>query len=174
MTDEKVCPNCFKPSPGGLYINVYDVSHCGCFWEGEANGKRFHISTEPPPPGLNRRLGERKDMSKIYEERFKDKDYRHGYADEFLNVSIATQIKVLREQRGWTQEELAKKANMKQSRISVMENVNYSSWNINTLRKLAKAFDLTLRISFDTFKDQLNEVEQFGRESLERDSFESE
>jgi transcriptional regulator with XRE-family HTH domain len=102
---------------------------------------------------------------------FKSREYRHAYADEFLNVSIATQIKVLREQRNWGQEDLAKEVGMKQPRISVMENVNYSSWSINTLRKLAKAFDLTLRVSFESFGDRIKEIERFNREALERPSF---
>ena len=102
---------------------------------------------------------------------FKSEDYRHGYVDEFLNVSIATQIKVLREQRKWGQKELADKVGMKQPRISVMENVNYSSWSINTLRKLAEAFDLTLRVSFESFGNRIKEIEQINRKALERFSF---
>lgn len=104
-------------------------------------------------------------------EAFKSKEYRHAYVDEFLNVSIATQIKVLREQRNWGQEQLAKEVGMKQPRISVMENVNYSSWSINTLRKLAKAFDLTLRVSFESFGERIKEIDRFNRETLERPSF---
>lgn len=105
---------------------------------------------------------------------FNNKEYRHAYVDEFLNVSIATQIKVLREQRNWTQTELANRVNppMKQTRISIMENVNYSSWSVKTLRKLAEAFDLTLRVSFESFGYRIKEIEQFNRESLERLSFE--
>ena len=106
---------------------------------------------------------------------FKSKEYRHAYADEFLNVSIATQIKVLREQqqRKWTQAELGSRVNppMKQTRISVMENVNYSSWSINTLRKLAEAFDVRLRVSFESFGSLVKEIEQFDRKGLERPSF---
>jgi len=107
-------------------------------------------------------------LAKILKKAFKDKDYRHGYADEFLNSSIATQIKVLREQRGWSQKELANRAQMKQPRISVMENVNYSSWSINILRKLAEAFDLTLFVSFESFGKRLTDIERFNRENLER------
>ena len=101
-----------------------------------------------------------------------DKDYRHGYADEFLNAYIATQIKVLREQRGWNQKELADRAGMMQPRISVMENVNYSSWSIKVLRKIAEAFDLTLRVSFEEFGTRTDDIEKFGIERLERRSFE--
>lgn len=102
---------------------------------------------------------------------FKDKDYRHGYVDEFLNASIATQIKVLREQHGWCQKKLGEQADMKQPRISVMENVNYSSWSIKILRKLAEAFDLTLRVSFESFGTRVEDIEKFSRKNLERCSF---
>ncbi len=114
------------------------------------------------------------DLTKILKKEFRDKEYRHAYVDEFLNVSIATQIKVLREQRKWTQTELAELVAppMKQTRISIMENVNYSSWSINTLRKLAEAFDLTLRVSFEGFGERLKDIERIKREALERPSFE--
>lgn len=112
-----------------------------------------------------------RNLLKKLKKAFNNEDYRHGYVDEFLNVSIATQIKVLREQRNWGQKELADKVGMKQPRISVMENVNYSSWSINTLRKLAEAFDLTLRVSFESFGNRIKEIEQINRKALERFSF---
>ena len=55
---------------------------------------------------------------------------------------VATQIKVLREQRVMTQAALAEKADMRQPRLSVMEDAGYSNWSINTLKRLARAFDL--------------------------------
>lgn len=100
-----------------------------------------------------------------------DKEYRHGYVDEFLNAYIATQIKVLREQRNLTQQQLAELAGMKQERISVLENVNYSSWSLSTLRRIAEAYDLTLNVSFEDFGKRLRDIDRFGRESLERFSF---
>jgi len=105
-------------------------------------------------------------------ESFQSSEYRHGYADEFLNSSIATQIKVLREQRDWTQQQLAEKTGMQQARISVLENVNYSSHSITTLRRIAEAYDLTLNVSFEEFGKRLTDIDRFSRESLERFSFE--
>jgi Predicted transcriptional regulators len=99
---------------------------------------------------------------------FKDKEYAHVYVDEFLNASIATQIKVLREQRGWTQKHLASLTGMKQSRISLLENINYSQWSISTLKKIAEAFDLTLNVSFESFSMRIRDIENFNRKSLER------
>lgn len=102
---------------------------------------------------------------------FEDKEYRHNYLDEFLNAWIATQIKVLREQHGWSQKELAERADMLQPRISALENVNYSSWSVKTLRKLADAFDLTLRISFESFGERIKDFDLFSREYLQRATF---
>lgn len=112
------------------------------------------------------------DFLKTLKESFQNKEYRHGYVDEFLNTSIATQIKVLREQRGWSQKELADHAGMLQPRISVMENVNYSSWSIKILREIAEAFDLTLCVSFESFGKRVDDIEKFSRKALERNSFE--
>lgn len=107
-----------------------------------------------------------------YLEEFQDKETRHIYVDEFLNAKIATQIKVLREQQGWTQAELAERTGMKQTRISLLEDVNYTAWTLQTLRKLAEAFDLRINVSFEDFGSFLKEFTDFNRENLERTSFE--
>ena len=101
---------------------------------------------------------------------FKNKEYAHAYVNEFLNASIATQIKVLREQRGWDQKELALLTDMKQPRISLLENINYDMWSISTLKKLAEAFDVTLNVSFESFSKRIDDIEKFSRESLQRQS----
>lgn len=101
-------------------------------------------------------------------ERFKNAEYAHAYMETFINAAIATQIKVLREQRGLTQGELAELTSMKQERISVLENVDYGTWNVKTLRRLAEAFDVVLKVSFETFGQAIEEVGSFSRESLQR------
>ncbi len=102
---------------------------------------------------------------------FQDQEYRHSYADECLNTMVATQIKVLREQRVMTQAALAEKADMKQPRLSVMEDAGYSNWSINTLKRLAKAFDLALSVKFEAFSDVIFDFEELSRETLTRPSF---
>ena len=102
---------------------------------------------------------------------FHDKEYRHAYADESLNTFIATQIKVLREQRQLTQKGLADLTGMAQPRIAVLEDVNYSSWSINTLRRLAEAFDLRLSVRFEAFSSLIPEIESMSDTTLQRDSF---
>lgn len=107
----------------------------------------------------------------ILREELQDPEYRHAYAEDFLNTSIATQIRVLREQRRWTQEELAEKIRTKQAGISHLENVNYSVWKTETLRKIAWAYDVRLRVTFETFGTLLNDAEEFSRKALERVDF---
>lgn len=102
---------------------------------------------------------------------FQDEEYRHSYAEECLNTMVATQIKVLREQRVMTQAALAEKADMKQPRLSVMEDAGYSSWSINTLKRLARAFDLALSVKFEAFSDVVFDFEELSRETLTRPSF---
>jgi transcriptional regulator with XRE-family HTH domain len=113
-------------------------------------------------------------MSELVEklrDEFRDKEYRHAYADECLNTMIATQIKVLREQRGMTQGQLADATGMKQPRIPLLEDANYSNWTINTLKRFAKAFDVALSVKFETFSKLVGDFEALSRQSLQRDNF---
>jgi|GEM_PF-2461977 len=98
---------------------------------------------------------------------FVDKDYAHAYMDQFYDMTISAQIKALREQRGWSQEELAQYSGMKQERISTLESGDYSAWTMSTLRKLAKAFDITVKMSFDTFSKGILDVVNLRREKLQ-------
>jgi len=105
-------------------------------------------------------------------EEFKDPEARHDYAQIFGDSSIALQIKALRLQRGLTQGDLASLTEMKQSRISAMEQASYSGWSIRTLRRLARAFDVVLVVRFEGFGRFLDDVTvDKRRESLERPSF---
>jgi transcriptional regulator with XRE-family HTH domain len=102
---------------------------------------------------------------------FQNEDYRHSYAEECVNTMIATQIKVLREERSMTQSALAEKAEMAQPRLSVMENADYSNWSINTLKRLARAFDVAVSVKFETFSNVVMDFEEMCREALSRPSF---
>ncbi len=95
-------------------------------------------------------------------------EFSEGYADSFLNSYIATQIKVLRQQRGMTQLRLADALETKQAVVSRIENVNYSNWSMSTLKKLAHAFEVRLKVSFEEFGTLPDEVEGFAAEGLRR------
>ncbi len=103
----------------------------------------------------------------------RDPEYRYAYADSLLNSWIAAQIKAIREQRGFTQQELAERLGTKQAGVSRLENVNYSAWKTETLRKIARALDVRLRITFEGFGTVLDDAERFSRRALERPDFET-
>ena len=107
-----------------------------------------------------------KELVKTLTSEFSDKEYAHAYVDDFSNMFIAAQIKALRDQRGWTQKELAEFSGMKQERVSALEDVNYEAWTAKTLKKLAQAFDLTLKISFEKFSDCIMDMQAINAESL--------
>jgi transcriptional regulator with XRE-family HTH domain len=114
-------------------------------------------------------------MSELVERLKKElhnEDYRYAYDEEFSNSRMATQIKVLREQQELKQSELAELAGMKQSRISELENVNYNSWSISTLRRLARALGVRLSFAFESWGELLPEADTFGRRAFERPRFE--
>src|SRR5260370_41833420 len=70
------------------------------------------------------------------------------------------------------QSELAELVGTQQPGIARLENVNYSNWKTETLKKVARALGVRLRITFETFGGLLDEDARFERGSLERPTFE--
>jgi transcriptional regulator with XRE-family HTH domain len=110
------------------------------------------------------------DIEYALRKNFRDREYAEEYAKSFLNAYVATQIKVIREQRGLTQAELGDHIGTTQTGVSRYEDVNYSSWSLRTLMKIARAFDVRLRVSFEPYGTLPQEVVRFDREALERES----
>jgi transcriptional regulator with XRE-family HTH domain len=96
-----------------------------------------------------------------------DEEYCYGYADSFMNPWVASQIRVLREQRGMTQKELGNAIGTQQAGISRLESINYSAWKTETLRKLARALRVRLRITFEPFGTLLDDAESFSPKRLQ-------
>jgi transcriptional regulator with XRE-family HTH domain len=96
-----------------------------------------------------------------------DPDFRHGYAAEFVDMIVAQQIRALRKQRGWTQTELAERIGTKQPFISQIEDEDYGSISISTLKDLARAFDVYLNVRFESFSTLLSQVDASSASELE-------
>ena len=101
----------------------------------------------------------------------RDGEYRYAYAEDFLNTWIATQIVTLREQRGLSQAALGSLIGTKQPGVSRLEDVNHATWKTETLKRIARALGVRLRISFETFGTLIEENATFSRESLRRPDF---
>jgi transcriptional regulator with XRE-family HTH domain len=104
----------------------------------------------------------------------KDREYRHAFVAAHLTNGRAFQIRALREQRQWSQKELAEKTDMKQTRISLLENPDYANVNIETLKRFAKAFDVGLIVRFVPFSDLVKWELNLSSDSLEVSSFDDE
>lgn len=87
-----------------------------------------------------------------------DAEFAHSYIEEHLILKIAAQIRALRLSRGWSQVQLAKASGMAQERISKLESADFESITMATLNKLARAFDVSLAIKFESFQSALNEL----------------
>ena len=104
-------------------------------------------------------------------ESFRDREYRESYAQDFLNTTIATQLRVIREQRELTQADLAEAVGTKQTAISRIENVDNTARNIGTLMEIAFKLDCRLKVSFETFGSLIEESLRFSRENLQCPTF---
>ncbi len=105
---------------------------------------------------------------------FSDPEYRAAYADSFVDAWIALQIRVIREQRDMTQQQLADALHTTQTAISRLESANYSGRSISTLKNVAKALDCRLKVSFETYGSLIEEADKLSTDFLRRPSFEEE
>jgi transcriptional regulator with XRE-family HTH domain len=86
-------------------------------------------------------------------QKMSTKEYRDNFVAAHLSTGIAAQIQALREDRGWTQQQLGDKVGMTQARISLMEGPGYDSYTFSTLKRLATAFDVAIIARFAAFSE---------------------
>ena len=98
---------------------------------------------------------------------FANKEYAHSYMESHAVSRLAAQIHALRNQRGWSQEQLAAYSGIAQERISKIESANFDSLTMKTLQKFSKAFDVNLHIKFESFSGGILDVANLTREQLE-------
>jgi transcriptional regulator with XRE-family HTH domain len=85
-------------------------------------------------------------------EKFKSRGYREACAEAYLRrCLISGQIRKLRKERGWTQEQLANAAGIKQSVISRAEDPNVARCTLTTLLQIAKGLDMAIDLKFTPF-----------------------
>ena len=106
--------------------------------------------------------------------KLKNKEYREAFLAELITTGIPFQIKALREQRNLIQKELGDRSGMAQESISRLEDPNYGKLNLNTLKRLASAFDIGLMVRFVAFSELVDWEINLSPESLEIMSFDEE
>jgi len=112
-------------------------------------------------------------MSTISEvvSKLKDREYRRAYVDSQILVGIPFQIRSLRKQRDWSQERLAEEAGMLQPRISAIEKPGRGKLNLETLERIAAAFDIALQVRFVSFSELIGWSEGFEPDAFGIQSF---
>lgn len=104
----------------------------------------------------------------------KSKAHRDAFVSAHIKEGLSFQIRALRKQRKWNQKKLGELAGFNQSKISDFENPNYlSDLNLDTVKRLASAFDVALVIRFVSFGEQISWVSDLIPGSLEVFSFEN-
>jgi transcriptional regulator with XRE-family HTH domain len=98
-------------------------------------------------------------------------DYRYAYLADQVRTNIAFQIRALRDQRGWTQKDLAEKAGKPANAISRLEDPDYGKLTLTTLLEMAKAFDVALLVQFVEHDDWLNRMADVSQPALRKRSF---
>ena len=102
----------------------------------------------------------------------RDRDYRHSYVASHITEGLALQIRALRESRPWTQVQLGDRAGMSQVAISRLEDPDYGRFTLNTLRRLAQAFDVALIVRFAPFSELVDWTLGLSPEALSPPDFE--
>jgi len=106
--------------------------------------------------------------------KLKDKEYRDAFVVSHINNVIPFQIRTLREQREFSQEELARLTGKQQEAVSRLENPNYERYTLATLKELASAFDVGLVVRFVPISKLVEWELNLDSESLKVLSFKDE
>ncbi len=101
---------------------------------------------------------------------FANPDYAHAYMENHLITRIASQVHAIRKQRGWSQQKLAEKAGLAQEQISKIESADFDSLTLKTLRKLSRAFDAHLHVSYVPFAIAILDTSNLTKNRLEVDT----
>ncbi|MFN0022852.1 MAG: multiprotein-bridging factor 1 family protein [Parvularculaceae bacterium] len=110
---------------------------------------------------------------KSFRERLKVKAFRDAYAEGAVRAGVPHQIRSMRLQRNWSQEELAKKMKTSQSAIARLENVDNGKFNISTLLQAASAFDVAVLVMLVPFSRLLKERANLSPSAIDAVAFEN-
>ena len=102
----------------------------------------------------------------------KSKEYREGYVEGHVRGGIAHQITALREGRGWSQAEFARRLNKPQSVVNRLENPEYGKFSLTTLLEVANSHDVGLMVRFVSFGELVERYSDLSPEALNVISFE--
>lgn len=104
----------------------------------------------------------------------KNREGREAYLEAEIVNGLARQIKIIRQQRGWSQEYLASLMGTTQNTICRLEDPSYGKYTLSTLLGLAKIFDVALFTRFMPFSKFMHLTWNTKSDQFEADSYEDE
>lgn len=124
---------------------------------GKANLSKIYASTDSA--GISLEFRQFDDLSLnckpalLRRPEWEDKEYREAYMEAAIEQGIAWQIRINRKLRGWSQRELASILGTGQSAVSRLEDPSYGKHSLETLLKVANAFDCALTVKMVSFSE---------------------
>lgn len=106
-------------------------------------------------------------------DKLRNKEFRGAYVSAHVRAGVAHQIRALRNERNWSQEELGNRSGKPQSVISRLEDPDYGKLSVQTLLDLASAFDVALMVGFVAFSEMLEKIQDVSPERLAVPNFSS-
>lgn len=101
------------------------------------------------------------------ENLLRDPEFRHQFVGDYVQELVATQIRAIREHQAWTQEQLGEAADgMSQVQVSRLENPDYSGATLNSLKRVAQAFDLALVVRMVPFGEFVEKIVSINPDEL--------
>lgn len=82
------------------------------------------------------------------QKEFKNPEFKKAFDEEEIYASLAIQTAKIREEKGLTQGELARRLHTTQQTVSRLENPHNKSYSLKTLIKLAMALNKRLKVDF--------------------------
>jgi transcriptional regulator with XRE-family HTH domain len=107
-------------------------------------------------------------------EKLREPEYRKAFVGSQINIGIPFQVRSILKARGKTQVWLAEKTGMLQPRISGLMTPGKTRPNIETLRRIAEAFDCGLAVRFVPFTELAEWSEEFDPQEFTVPDFDAE
>jgi transcriptional regulator with XRE-family HTH domain len=107
-------------------------------------------------------------------KQLQDKDYRDAYVQSQIRTVLPFQLRSLRASKGLSQEIVAARASMAQPRISDLEKPTGRMPNLDTLCRIAAAYDVALEVRFVPFSELMRNSEGFSPDSFTIPTFDEE
>lgn len=109
--------------------------------------------------------------SRSFLQELEDDEFRDGFVADHVHTRLALLIRTLREQRGWSQADLARVMGTTQSVVSRLEDPDYGKLSSQTLFKVASAFKLPVYIDMPNWEEWFRLMEDMSIRNLARQSF---